>query len=201
MNQLPSEKPASTENPWTTLSSKCVYENAWIRVREDQVRCPNGEPGIYGVVETAVATGVVALGKRGQVVLVGQYRYPTQGYSWEIVEGAAHKDEAAIDAVRRELREEAGLVAQQVMQLGPEVHLSNSFTNERAVLFLAWELTKTDACPDVTEVLSIRHETLDDAVAMVRRGDITDAMSVIALERAQRFLQCVRPYRMEAGEV
>ena len=64
-------------NPWTTLSRRLVYENPWIRVREDQVLRPDGQPGIYGVVEFKNrAVGVLPVDEGGDVWLVGQYRYP-----------------------------------------------------------------------------------------------------------------------------
>jgi hypothetical protein len=77
----------TVQNPWKKLSSKTVYRNPWITVREDQVITPGGHPGIYGVVETRVATGVVALTDDQHIFLVGQYRYPLDVYSWEIPEG------------------------------------------------------------------------------------------------------------------
>src|SRR3712207_1206300 len=73
--------------PWRVLSSRLVYENPWIHVREDQVLRPDGSPGIYGVVEMSAAVGVVALGAGQRAYLVGQYRYATDRDSWEIVAG------------------------------------------------------------------------------------------------------------------
>jgi len=177
-----------TENPWKTLGSRVVYENPWIRVREDDVIRPDGKSGIYGVVETRIATGVVALTADEQVILVGQYRYPLSAYSWEIVEGGADDQETPIQAVQRELREEAGYVAKHWEQLGPLIHLSNCFSSEVAYLFLATDLEHVGACPDGTEQLAVKSVPLTEAVAMVERGEITDAMSVIALQRvAERF--------------
>lgn len=190
----------TVENPWTTLSSSYVYQNPWIKVREDKVIQPDKKPGIYGVVETSLATGVVALTQDREVVLVGQYRYPTRHYSWEIVEGAAHEGELGIDAVRRELREESGVVAGSIMQLGPLVHLSNSFTDEVAALFLAWDLSETDASPEGTEILAVRRVPFSQAIGMVRRGEITDAMSVIALERTKLVLESLSLPGVRRGE-
>ncbi|MCB0338105.1 MAG: hypothetical protein KDD53_00810, partial [Bdellovibrionales bacterium] len=68
-------------NPWKKLSDKIVYSNDWISVREDQVIRPDGKPGIYGVVSSRVATGVVALTDQNDIHLIGQYRYPTEQYS------------------------------------------------------------------------------------------------------------------------
>lgn len=173
-------------NPWTTLSSKVVYENAWIRVREDQVLRPDGNPGIYGVVETRLATGVVALTPEEEIYLVGQHRYPFDQYSWEIIEGGSDDEESALDAAVRELREEAGLEAEHWEPLGPEIHLTNCHSNERGYLFLATGLREVGANPDGTEELALRKMPLAEALAMVDSGEITDAMTIMALLRLDR---------------
>jgi 8-oxo-dGTP pyrophosphatase MutT (NUDIX family) len=195
------ERARVAKSQWRTLSSRYPYENSWMRIREDQVVRPDGAPGIYGVVETMRAAGVVALTRNQEVVLVGQYRYPTQVYSWEIVEGGTRPEEHPLDAVRRELREEAGLSASQFMLLGPEIHLSNSLTDERAFLYLAWELSEIAADPEGTEVLDLQRVPLAEALGMVRRGEIVDAMSIVAIERASRLLEGGRLYRMGRGEI
>lgn len=128
--------PDVTENLWLTVSSKRVYDNPWITVREDQVIRPDGEPGIYGVVHYKnIAVGVLAV-EEDHVYLVGQYRYPLQRYSWEIPEGGCPEGEEPQRAAQRELREETGLEAARWRMLG-EAHLSNSAADEYAVWFLA----------------------------------------------------------------
>src|ERR687890_1606450 len=113
------------KNPWRKISSREVYENPWIRVREDEVLRPDGEPGIYGVVHFKnVAVGVLAV-EGDELYLVGQYRYTLDRYSWEIPEGGCPEGEEPLDAARRELEEETGLRARCWEKLG-EAHLSNS---------------------------------------------------------------------------
>jgi len=103
----------SEANPWTTLSTRVVYDNKWIRVREDQVINPAGGPGIYGVVEYKNrAVGVVPVDDEGFTWLVGQYRYTQGRYEWEIPEGGCPVGENLLDCARRELREETGLIAE-----------------------------------------------------------------------------------------
>lgn len=174
----------SEHNPWKTHASSVVYKNAWITVREDQVTRPDGQPGIYGVVETRTACGVVALTPNREIYLVGQYRYPTECYSWEIIEGGAEKDEPPLDAIKRELQEEAGLSATEWTQLGPMIQLSNCHSSEMAILFLAQGLSEVTATPEGTELLQVKRVPLAEALKMCADGRITDAMSIIGIERA-----------------
>jgi 8-oxo-dGTP pyrophosphatase MutT (NUDIX family) len=178
----------SKSNPWKTLDSKIVYTNPWIRVREDAVLKPNGAPGIYGVVETRIATGVVALTENNDIVLVGQYRYPMEEYSWEIIEGGAELEEDPMKAAKRELQEEAGLIASEFSILGPEIHLSNCHSSERGLLYLAKGLTETESSPDDTEILQIKTVPFQEAITMVEKGEIKDSLSIIGIYRAARVL-------------
>ena len=180
-----SDSPPSEANPWQTLSTREVYANPWIRVREDQVIRPDGDEGIYGVVECRAATAVVAIDGEGAVVLVGQYRYATERYSWETIQGGADPGEEPLVAVKRELREEAGMVAARWEQLGAPVQTSNSLTNELGHVYLARGLEVVgEPEPEGTEVLTLRRLPFADAVRLALSGEISDAMSVIGLCRA-----------------
>jgi 8-oxo-dGTP pyrophosphatase MutT (NUDIX family) len=140
------------------------------------------------VVEPKIATGVVALDDEHYVYLVGQYRYPIDVYSWEIIEGGAELGESGLSAAQRELKEEAGISAASWEALGPSFYLSNCFTSERAEVFLARNLTVGEACPDGDELLKTIRIPFAEALARVARGEISDAVSIIALQRAKHFL-------------
>ena len=178
----------SKKNPWKTESTTIVYSNPWITVREDNVIQPNGNNGIYGVVQTRIATGVIALTDQDEVILVGQYRYPTECYSWEIVEGGAEHDENPLEAAKRELAEEAGVIAEYWEQLGAEIHLSNCHSDEKAYLYVAKGLTAVPRQPDETEELEVAQVPFARALEMVDSGDIKDALSIIGLLRMARGL-------------
>lgn len=179
----------SEANPWTTLRSRVVYENAWISVREDDVIRPDGSEGIYGVLDTRIANGVVALTPERDVYLVGQYRYPNDVYSWEIIEGGTDPGEEPLECAKRELQEEAGLIAATWHTLGHEIHVSNCVTSEVGYLFIAEDLTVTEATPDATEVLQLKKVPFEEAVAMVERGEIVDALTIMGLLLAERWLK------------
>lgn len=168
-------------NPWTTVAKSVVYENPWIRVREDNVIRPDGSPGIYGIVHYKnKAIGVLPIDDEGFIYLVGQYRYPLDLYSWEIPEGGCPEGEEPLEAAQRELLEETGLSASTWELLGT-AHLSNSVSNEEAFWFLATGLTQGVAQPDGTEELATKRVHFDEALQMVAQGEITDALSVLAI--------------------
>jgi 8-oxo-dGTP pyrophosphatase MutT (NUDIX family) len=169
------------ENPWKTVSSRAVYENPWIGVREDQVVRPDGLPGIYGVVHFKNrAVGALPVDPDGSIWLVGQYRYPLNAYSWEIPEGGSPENEDPEETARRELREETGLMAGR-LELVATAHLSNSVSDELGYVYRATELVQGADEPEGTERLVVRRFGWEDAWQMLRRGEITDSLSVIAL--------------------
>ena len=168
-------------NPWRRISRRLAYENPWVELYHDEVIQPDGKPGIYGVVHFRNrAVGVVPT-DGDRILLVGQYRYTLDHYSWEIPEGGGRLDEEPEEAARRELSEETGYGGGTWRELC-RAELSNSITDEVAVLFVATGLASGQASPDGTEELAMRWVTFDEAMAMIAAGEIRDAMSILALQ-------------------
>lgn len=173
-------------NPWATHSSETKYENPWIRVVENQVTDPGGERGIYGVVHFAHrAVGVIPIDDDDHTWLVGQFRYAQESYEWEIIEGGAKADEDLVDATKRELLEEAGIVAEDFRLIIKEMQLSNSVCDERAWIYVARVVSIGESDPDTNEELALKRVPLKTAFQMVARGEIRDSMSVAGLTRLQ----------------
>lgn len=171
-------------DPWRVKSVTRPFENAWFRIDEHHVIHPGGQAGVYAVIRARrLAVGVLPIEPNGDVHLVGQWRFPLGRYSWEMPEGGADPGEAAIVCAQRELAEETGLRAQR-MQPILEMDLSNSITDERAVIFLATGLEQGDAQPEATEILRRRRAPFRDVLARVVDGRIRDSMTVAAVLRA-----------------
>jgi 8-oxo-dGDP phosphatase len=171
------------EGHFVRRSRRVAYENAWITVWHDEVTRPDGSPGIYGVVHfETLAAGVIAFDDEDRIALVGQHRYTLDRVSWEIPEGGVPPTETPLEGIQRELREETGLEASDWRELC-RLDLSNSVTDEMAVLFVARGLRQGEATPEPTESITLRWVQFDEALEMVRDGRITDAMSVAAIQR------------------
>jgi 8-oxo-dGTP pyrophosphatase MutT (NUDIX family) len=182
-------------NPWVTLSTREVYDNPWVRVREDQVLNPKGGKGIYGVVSFKnIAIGIIPIDAEGFTWLVGQYRYPLSEYSWEIPMGGGKIGVPILESAQRELKEETGFVAARWTNI-MKIHTSNSVTDEVGYVLLAEELTAGDTEMEETEDLALRRLPLREAYDMVMRGEITDGISVAGLLKASalRGAQWARP--------
>jgi 8-oxo-dGTP pyrophosphatase MutT (NUDIX family) len=172
-----------TRNPWTVLSQATAYENAWIRVSHHEVINPTGGPGVYGTVHFKNhAIGIVPIDEKGKVILVGQYRFPTASYSWEIPEGGALESTSILESAQRELREECGIVAKCWLEI-LSIDLSNSVTDEHGTAFLAWDLHVATAEPEETEQLQVELVPFWQAIERAKRGEIRDSLSIAALFR------------------
>ena len=177
-------------NPWKILGEKTVYQNPWIALTEYEVINPGGGKGIYGKVHfNNTAVGVMVLDDDRNTYLVGQYHFPLNAYCWEIPEGGSLIAGGVdpLDGGKRELLEETGLVAANWQPL-LEMHLSNSVSDEKAVIYLATGLTQQEAEPEETEQLIVRKLPFEEAYQMVERGEITDSMSVAAIIKVKLLL-------------
>lgn len=170
-------------NPWKTLRSRIAYANAWLSIREDEVLRPDGQAGLYGVVEIRPSIGVLAFNEKNEVALVGQWRYPLGRYSWEIVRGGSSEGETDMLAVaRRELREETGYDAAHWSSLG-SVDVCNGVTTDVQHLFIAREMTFSGVHQDPVESIETRWVPFDRVVRMALDGGITEVCSVAAILR------------------
>lgn len=163
------------------LSTREVYRNAWMSVREDRVRQPDGSTGLYGVVDRE-DFAVVVPQERGGFWLVEQYRYPVQRRGWEFPQGTwgAGRSGSPAELAAAELREETGLSAADLRPLG-HLKVANGLCSQGFDVFLATGLTEGEPDREATEQ-DMQHAFVpeDELVAMVRRGDVVDAVTLAA---------------------
>lgn len=165
-----------------TTSSRQVYANAWMSVREDEVVLPDGRPGLYGVVDKPDFALVVPREDDGHLWLVEQYRYPVQRRSWEFPQGSWSSTSGGgpVELARAELREETGLRAADLRHLG-RLDEAPGFCSQRFDVWLATGLVAGAPEREVTEQ-GMRTRRVDDAELrrMVRTGELVDAASIAA---------------------
>jgi 8-oxo-dGTP pyrophosphatase MutT (NUDIX family) len=172
-------------NPWQILSTNEVYDNQWINVKHHDVLNPAGGNGIYGVVHFKnFAIGIVALDDEKNVYLVRQFRFALNEYSLEIPAGGGPFSQSPLESAKRELLEEAGIIAQNWQRI-VTAHLSNSVTDEYGEIFLATDLTHTDAEPEDTEDIIIKKLPFDEAYQMIEDGTITDSPTILGLQKVK----------------
>jgi 8-oxo-dGDP phosphatase len=170
-----------SKNPWQVLSWAEKYDNPWMKVTQYEVINPNGGRGIYGKIHFKnIAVGVVALDGNGNTYLVGQFRFVVDSYSWEIPAGGCPEGTDPLTTAKRELLEETGLVAGTWKEL-MRMHLSNSLSDELAIVYLATQLTQKEAEPEETEQLQLRRLPFEELYQMVETGLITDSITVAAV--------------------
>ncbi|MDV2475412.1 NUDIX domain-containing protein [Rhodococcus zopfii] len=163
-----------------TLSSRRVYTGAIVSLRVDEVRMPDGHAAQREVVEHHGAVAVAAVDDRDRLALVHQYRHPLGHRLWELPAGLLDAPgESPLDAARRELAEETGFAADR-WSLLVDIALSPGFTDEAVRVFAARDLHPVDRPdPEHEEAdLELHFVPVDEAVAMVLRGEIVNATAV-----------------------
>jgi len=156
------------------LSSREIYRNHWMRLREDEILRSNGQKGIYGVVEKDDAAVILPI-DNGRVWLVEQFRYTIQERALELPQGGWEMEiEDPEELARGELREELGLNAAEMIHLGT-LWIAYGFTRQKQHVYLATGLTPTAKEPDTEEHdLVHRNVSVDEFEQMMRDGTIRD---------------------------
>ena len=172
--------PGSTGHSITSLSSREVYRNRWMRLREDEILRSNGEKGIYGVVEKDDSAIILPI-DQGRVWLVEQFRYTIQERALELPQGGWEmKIENPEDLARGELKEELGMDAAEMTCLG-SLWIAYGFTRQRQHVFLATGLTPTERDPDAEEHdLIVRSVPVKEFEQMMLDGVIRDNCTLAA---------------------
>jgi 8-oxo-dGTP pyrophosphatase MutT (NUDIX family) len=171
---------SSASSSITTLASREVYRNHWLRVREDEILRSNGNKGIYGVVEKHDSAIILPIDK-GRVWLVEQFRYTIQERALELPQGGWEMEvENPEELARGELKEETGLEAAEMVRLG-ELWIAYGFTRQKQYVYLATGLTHAGKEPDAEEHdLVVRSVSVGEFEEMMRDGVIRDGCTLAA---------------------
>jgi ADP-ribose pyrophosphatase len=181
------ERANFAEVPWKQKSTRPIYHNPWISLREDVVELPDGRTTIYGVITCSECVGVLPFLDPHTVLMIKQYRYVAKRITWEMPTGGMHRGESREEAAQRELAEEIGYRAGKLTWLST-LHTSKSVLDESAHLFLGEELVRVELLPDDTEFIEVRPFPFTEVLQMVLRNEISDSMTIIAVLHAARRL-------------
>lgn len=172
-------KPRS-HGPWTILSRREVYRDPWIEVTRDEVIRPDGDPGSHCIVRLKAGVSVLALDDKGFVHLTQEFHYAVGRVTLEVVSGGIDAGESAEAAARRELREELGITARELVDLG----VCDPFTSvvvSPTRLFLARGLSFGETEREGTEQIHCCRVPFSETLEMVQDGQITHAPSCLAI--------------------
>jgi len=181
--------------PFEVVRSRRIYASRWVGLRADDVIFPDGKNGVHHVVEISPAAVVVPVLEDGRIALIGQYRYPIGTTHWEVPAGRIDEHEDALLAAERELREEAGATAREIVRL-PGFYAIYGISDHYANVFAALGCRLDHATDhESSERICLRVFTLDEVRSLLCSGKILDAFSALALYRYFDFLKQQRDAR------
>lgn len=168
---------------WKKKGTKTIYENKWIKLREDEVVQPDGEDSIYTFLEMGGFSVVIAEDGDGGVFLIEEYRYPIKKEVWQLPMGIIGKDESPIENAKKELKEEAGLTAESWEEIG-EFYPCSGKINASVHVFLAKNLdtSNTGINQDGDEsIWSLKKASIIEIKEMIKENKIKSGEALSAL--------------------
>lgn len=170
------------------ISEKTVYKGRIVNVRNDIAELQNGKRVPREVVEHPGGVAIVPVTDDGRVLMVRQYRYPMEEELLEIPAGKLEYCEDHYDCAVRELSEETGCTATNIVFLGP-IYPSPGFSKEILYIYLATGLVCGTAHPDEDEFLSVEAVPMETLVKNIMAGEIKDGKTIIGILKAQKYLE------------
>ena len=168
-------------------TTRQIYKGRIVDLRLEEITLPNQVTMTIEMIRHPGAAAVVPLDDEGQVTLIHQFRHAAGGFIWEIPAGKLDGGEEPIACAARELQEEVGLAAGELIHLG-SILTAPGFCDERIHLFLARALMPAEQCLEQDEVLSVSRVPLRRALEMIRSGEIEDAKTIAGLYHAAAYV-------------
>ncbi len=170
------------------LASRYLWRSRWYNVRQDDLRAPDGSEFTYTLVEKPDAVWIVPVTPGGDIVLIRQYRYAISAWCLEVPAGNIEPGHTPEEMAARELREEIGGTAGQLIPV-TEFYTMNGIGTERAKIFLARDVSLSDPAHETTELIELRRVPVAEAMRLARTGAITDGPSALAILLSEPLLR------------
>lgn len=171
-----------------TMKSEKVYEGKILSIRVDTIELPGQRYSKREIVEHVGCVGVIAVTKENKVVLVKQYRKAVENFLLELPAGKIDNNEDPITAAKRELQEETGYVTKNFEFL-TEFYTTPGFCTEKISIFIAKDLEPGEQNLDECEDIEVLECSLDEALKMVKHGEIVDAKTILGLTMYKLFCE------------
>ncbi len=176
------------KGPWMVTGTKVIYQNPWLKLREDKVIRPDGKRGIFGVISIIPGVSVLPMDNKSNVYLTKEYHYGVARVTIEAISGGINRGESKIETAKRELKEESGLVAKKWIYLGVINPLTTVLFSPN-YLYLAQELVQSKAKPESTEKIKIIKIPLKRAVNWVMKSKITHSGTAVLILKVKNYVK------------
>jgi ADP-ribose pyrophosphatase len=169
------------------IKSEITYQGRAFSVRRDNLLTPDGNTVKYDIIEHTGSVIIIPIDEQGQMYFVRQYRHAAQVDLLELPAGTLEPGEPPEDAAAREIREETGMAAGTLREIG-SFYLAPGYSTELMHVFLASDLRHDPLEPDADEYLSVEKLSTTDAFQLAESGQMQDAKSLAALFLAKPYL-------------
>ena len=169
------------------LSSQEIFDGVAIHLFRDEILLPNGNKGVREVIRHPGAVCVIPITENKEIIFVNQFRYAFNKVTLEVPAGKLEKGEDHLEAAMRELSEETGLTADNVVELG-ELYTTPALIDEIIYMYLATDLHQGEQHLDEDEFINTVKIPLDKAVEMVMNGEIKDAKTQTIILKGDKYL-------------
>jgi ADP-ribose pyrophosphatase len=165
-----------------------IYRGRHFAFVTEEITLPNGRRTEMALVRHPGSVGVVPLFDDGRVLVEHQYRHCVGDYLFEIPAGTLEPGESPLACAQRELEEETGYTAGEFIELG-RTYILPAYSDELIHIFLARRLTQTRARLDPDEIIHTRIYPLEHLMTVILGGEITDALTILSLQRTWFYLR------------